>query len=340
MSTGPGNIGPSPANWPWFRKPENWIGIAVPALVGITIFFFWGIISPFVAMALHNLFLSIAFGALSLGMLYVLLSKELRVFVLNAYKMAMWRATVKLVTSDPLAYLRSKFEELKERLRTVNAGYGRVHGRREGLEGKIAEDKDKLVNLYREAKVAQQRNLTEEYAVLADQIKLLEGNIKDYENWLAVLQRLEQILDKIRQVCSYSMRTTKNRIDLAGERQNIANESHRDMLLAMQIIGAESNDQMAQEAFRAMRDDYEAKMGDIAAMTRDAAEVVTRFDMGRAVAIEDLDAKLAQLTQRADHLMLSAPGTIQGMNQPMPAVVASTSTQSAGSYLNLGGEKK
>lgn len=334
MSLSPEVTGQSPSNWPWYRKPEVWTGIIVPILLAVGGFWLWGLVGAFVVAALQNALLAAVLGAALVGFVAMLMSKEFRVGLVTAYRMFMWNLTMGLVKMDPLAYLRTKQKELQQREVNVRRGYGSIHGKREGLERHISEKEEERAELMQQAQIAQRKGLTEDYAVLADRIQLLDKNLVSYKNWLAVLQRLELILDKIRQVVSFSLRTTTNRIDAAEEAKKVADSSHRTMLEAMQIIGVEANDQMAAVAFRALRDDYEAKMGDIAAMTRDAADIVSSFDMGRAVAVEQLDAKLAALTSKADKLMLSAPGQIRTAAPVTPV----TAGVPSGSYITLGSD--
>lgn len=353
--SGPDLTGQSPNNWPWFKKPENWTGILIPTVVGLGIFALWGVIAPFVAMALQNLLVA----GLSLVGIFVLayvtiIDKSMREAAAMGYKMLMWNITTGLVKMDPLGYLRSKYKQLQEKFETAKRGIGRVSGKRQGLETTIAEKEDRLQKAYREAEVAKRKasearargdemlagKWDEDYAVLSDEIGMIEKNLADYRNWLEVMKKLEIILDKIRQVCSYSMRTTKNRIDMAEERAEVAKESHAAMLVAMEIIGVGSNDMLAAEAFRTLRDDFEAKMGEITAMTRDAQEVVSKFDLGRAVAMEDLDRKIELMKARAESLMLNGPAQrLTAASRPVVASAATPMMQRGQGYLTINDKK-
>lgn len=121
------------------RSPlvEKIIKYGIPIGIGIAIFWFWGTVSAFVAMATKNLFNTIVYGAPCVFVLgaFMLYPK----FWWMQYKNILHYMMSWFINMDPLSFMDRYVDILREKLANVNKTRIELKGRKVASERKIAQ---------------------------------------------------------------------------------------------------------------------------------------------------------------------------------------------------------
>ncbi len=237
---------------------------------------------PYIASLLENTVYALLFGALAVGLFYVLvIDGRLRNRLWLMYQLLMRALTYSIIRYDPVGVLRETQRMAKARIQRVSDAIDKVKGKmrilRETTEG-FRRDQKKLKD---EALWMQQHGKSQlEINSHAMKIGRLEESIG---RLAAAWQQIKGVADKLDHAYETLSVMDSNidfEIDIQEKEYAAANAAHEAWsALRSAFAGNTEMDQMRTATLAWMADDYNNKMGLIDSFVNDSEKYIATADM-------------------------------------------------------------
>ncbi|POR55075.1 hypothetical protein B0G62_102686 [Paraburkholderia eburnea] len=275
---------------------------------------------PYIANLLENTVYALLFGALAVGLFYVLvIDSTLRNRLWLIYQLLMRALTYSIIRYDPVGVLRETQKMAKARIQRVSDAIDKVKGKmrilRETTEG-FRRDQQKL----KEETLWMQQHGKSQLEINSHAMKI--GRLEESIGRLSTAyQQINGVADKLDH--AFETLTVMNsnidfEIDLQEKEYAAANAAHEAWsALRSAFAGNTGMDQMRVATLTYMADDYNNKMGQIDSFVNDSEKYIAAADMQNDMYAEKGLKLLEKLNSQTFDLDISP-------RLQTPAVVPST----------------
>jgi hypothetical protein len=290
------------------------------ALTGAAI---WGayLLLPIIVSILKNLTLTIIFGAILAGLVYVIRDKKIHAIVWNLYKMICRRTAQAVIEYDPVAIARNYIANLKERRTVVVSQIGSLKGSIKSVNTAMetAEDERKaslgvIVQAREvveggEARGSLTPDAAKQAAVLAARkAGRRESVVKTYTRVKEKLEILYRVLNRILQAIDFTIEDMTDEVDVQERTRAGVLAGYSAVQAAKEIINGDPDKlEMYDMAMQFMIDDAAEKTGEIEAFLQMSEGFLSSIDLQNMAFEEGALAQLEAWEQRMDTVLLPPP---------------------------------
>lgn len=307
----------------FWERPEGTTGKYILAVLGIgaagVLFFFWGIILPFVLATIQNTVMLLAWIGGLIALYFVATSWRTRmVFQLFArWITSFW------MTLDPIGILKNMIVQLKQRLEIIVKHVSTLAGVRRQLGDNIDENTRNIEKAKNEIKAAdamlaktndanQRLQIQFERQERIDQVADLGRDNKELISLLQLVDKLYNTLERMRMATSYYIKQRENKVKNAERKYKAVNSAFKAMTAAKGAFSGSSSEQaFYEETFQYLADDASMKLGAIDDFAQLTEQFLTSVDLTRGAANFEVLNQLEQASMRLLPASSMEPGLIE-----------------------------
>lgn len=300
----------------WSRKES------IPALlfwggVGIAVFWFWGIIVPFLlSAAIDTLHLMIVVGTI-VAIIYILTSKRMHYIGRSISRMI----TGWFVAIDPIGIRKTYIEETVKKKAELDSALNAIRGQRIQINGRLSGNQKAYVDsmkLLQGAKAASDDPRTSvDRKRMADRTLALESKHVDGLTSRMTIQksRIEKydfvvnVLSRYGEVCDDTIEELKQEVALQEQDREESQGFNKGMRAAFGILrGLGQDKEMDDMATDQLERDYSAKMGEVEGLLDLTKDVIAKADFDDEASLQSVQSKLDAFTSTNSGLALGRGG--------------------------------
>ncbi len=291
----------------FWGKPEGKATLLLLAGVGCVVFYFWGLIVPFVVATLANtLYAGILFGVIAL-LVFLLTNKQVRTMVWYLWRTFMRFMVGLVIQIDPIAILKSYIADLEDKARTLFNKISELAGAEEKLGAKIRkndEDADTELQTASKAKSMGKADAAQLHAMKAAGLKSMNEKLLPlYGN----MQRLHAFLDRAYKASDLVVRQAKIQVELKEAEYDAIKTGSKALRSAMSVFKGDPDKRaMFEQSIDYINDDMAKKVGEMKRIMEFSAEFIDNADIETGVSsdkgmalLDDYEKRLSIFTQPA-----------------------------------------
>lgn len=243
-----------------FKQTGGTFGLAIIA-IGVILLIFN--LPAILAWATNLLKLILVVGVIAL-ILFVATDSKIRLIVSTYYMLMIQKVIGQIVKIDPVSICRDKIRDMKRKISKIEEKMSKLNGVKIDLKAKIEEKKTDLNECLTRKQIAQRKGLTDAAIIEDRQSVRLADLCKDYIELEKSTSMWYDILSKISQKASFTVKDAENELDAKEEKYNIVKLSHSTFKSAMSIINGDP-DELAiyNQAFKCINEDIMNKIGEM-----------------------------------------------------------------------------
>lgn len=338
----------------FWDKPEGRTGKAILAFLGLgaagMLFFFWGVIVPFVLTTLQDTMMAAMYIVGLIALYFVATSKRTQIIF---QLFARW-ITSFFITLDPIGILKNMIVELKKRLEMVSKHIATLAGVRRQLDENIADNKNKIEEAKGKAKFCdqamaketdllkkQQLGFTKQENI--DQIADLTRDTRELEALRSQVDKLYTILQRMAMALKYYINQRQNKVANAEKKYKAVTSAFKAMTAAKGALSPNATEaSIYEETFQYLADDAAMKVGMIDDFAQLTEQYLTDIDVTRGAAniqvleqLEQASMKLLPASTSAEPVFLETNPNMVHKLEPVPV---SGTAKSGGDYDKMFGQ--
>jgi hypothetical protein len=276
--------------------------------IGVAIFFFWGIIAPFVVATLANTLLTALYAGLLL--LLALVVSNRRVHTLLSYMgRSAFRAVASFVVeTDPIGILESHVEDARENLGKMDTHIKRLNGeisKTQRIIDKNASEADRNLGMVKQASKGAKNDVNRETAILsARQAGRLQQSNVTLGQMLKRIKILYTVLTKVRSNLNVMVQDMASEIVVKRQEYEAINAAFSAYASAMKVVnGDASQRELYEMAMRHLDDNYAQKAGAIEEFVQSSAGFLNGLDLQNGMFEENALKMLEDMEKRSMALL-------------------------------------
>lgn len=289
----------------------------------------WGAytLMPYIANLLENTVYAIVFGLIAVGLIYAfVIDGTLRNRMWLMYKLMMRALTYSIIKYDPIGVLRETQLNAKKRLRTVDEARTDVKGQvaiiRQTIEGIKADEKKYMSEIEwmksNGKPAADIQNSAARLGKLSEAEARLTKSFNLTSNFYDQLTRAYKALQTIDSNIDFEIDIREREYKAV----NASNSAWRAVKSAFN--GSEQFDELRNDTFAFLAEDYAQKLGEIESFMDDASKFIESNDIQQAIYAGDGMKMMESLNSRNLDIVQSV-NVIQ--NQPVSLPVSNNGSQ-------------
>lgn len=294
-----------PGKKSFWQRPEGRTGLVINALVIFAIFWFWGLIVPFVLATVTNtLFLALYLLAL-FALLYVLFDPNFRRFVWYLYRSIMRWITGMVVDIDPIGVLKTYIEKLREKKQDLESAMADIRGQRMRLQKSLAENEKGYANSMRTMAAAEsqkndpdsdkQRRALRMIQLEGKQVVRLQDLLTKQKQHMQRYDYVIDVLTRYSEICDDTILDMDRDIKYRQMDRDQSRGFAKAMRASMSILrGMPDEKEMYDMSIESLEKDYAAKIGEVESILDLTKNVVSAADFNDAASMQHASELLAK----------------------------------------------
>lgn len=297
-------------------------------IVGLSIFGALGYgaykIMPFLANLMENTFYTIAFGALSVALFYILvIDGTLRSRLWLSYKLLMRAATYSIIAFDPVGVLRELQKKAKQRIEDIATNRNAVNGQVKQVDATVASLQQDEKNLINRLEIQRKQG--------ADELEV-RSNLSKLGKVRAAILRMQKAQTQVQGFYTQLNRALKAlqmidsdidfEINIQEREYKAVNATHAAWKAVRAAFkGSDEIDSLRADTLAYMAEDYGNKLGAIESFMDDSKAFIDGVDLQQMMYAEDglkvlegLNSYDLNVVQSKPALSQSVPNVFQPMN--------------------------
>lgn len=307
---------PETNNKDWWKRPENRTTVIFFALVGFALFWFWGLIVPFLLTALIDTFHMVIVGGALIVTYLLFTSKKIRYI---AKLINRW-ITGWFVAIDPIGIRKNHIEETEKKKRELEDSTGEIRGLRLKLQKRMADNNAayaQSMKMLQTAKATLNANPTVERMRQSQRVLASESKHSDGLEALIVKQKAHMdhydmvlnVLVRYGEVCDDFILDLKREVDLQQQDLEESKGFAKGMKAAFGIFRGSGVDfEMDEMAREQIEQQYSQRMGEVENFLNLTKDVITKADFNDEASLNDVQAKLDKWTGQNSQMPIGKPG--------------------------------
>ena len=249
---------------PFWSKPEGKASLLVLIGAGAVVFYYWGLILPFLIMTLQNtLYFGFLCGVVGL-IVFLLGNRQFRTLIFYLWRTFMrWLAGL-IIQIDPIAILKTYIEDLKAKREEMNRKIDELAGAKEKLGRKIDENTAKAETLLQQAAKAKSMNMQAEASLKAMEAGGLQTMNEKLLPLFGNMQKLLEFLERAYKAADFTIRQAEIEVQLKEAEYDAIKTGHRALRSAMSVFKGDPDKRaMFEQSLEFMQDDMARKVGEM-----------------------------------------------------------------------------
>jgi hypothetical protein len=226
---------------PWEKPGGTLAKITLVGLIGLAGFALYKYL-PFLISLTENLItLAALVGVLAL-IAFLVMNDKSRNFFKNLYFVIMRKLTGLIVEIDPIAIVKGKIKEMKNRLVKIDEGISKMRGLHVKNERALETNKRDLEESLKKLKILQQQGKTEEGGLLQRHIAQLDESVKKRTLNFEKSKQMIDILSKVKKSAEIKVKYTEEEIKLKEEDYELMKANHKALSSIKSLINPQTDD--------------------------------------------------------------------------------------------------
>ncbi|NCS92452.1 MAG: hypothetical protein GW761_01475 [Leptospira sp.] len=264
----------------FWKKPEGVTGALFMGSIFFGVGYLLYIGLPILNQILSNLWYTIFSLAGLSALVYIVLDPKFRTAIWYLYKQLMKFLTGLVINLDPIKNLEIYIDHLKQ---TMNEMDSKIQGLREQLQkigNKITKNAEEMENELRKAKSAKDQGNAKITALSANQAARLVDSNKRLGELKERLDKLYNLLFRIRENSDYVLQDTINEVNLQKDEYLAYKEGHSALKAGMKILKGDPDKLEIYEAsLQLLADNVSQKIGEINYYMDISTDVMNTIDI-------------------------------------------------------------
>lgn len=317
-----------------WSKPEGKATLLILAGLGCVLFYYWGLILPFLIMTLQNtLYFGFLCGILGL-LVFLLTNKQIRTMVWYLWKTLMRGLAGLIIEINPIAILKTYIRDLEDKQEELSQKITELAGAEEKLGQKIQKNQDESEEHLRMAAKAKEMGKMEAAQLHAMKAGGLQGMNEKLGPLFGNMQKLHGFLDKAFKAADFIVKQSKIQVELKEAEYEAIQTSSKALRSAMSVFkGDPDKKAMFEQSLEYIQDDMAKKVAEMKRIMEISTEFIDNADIESGVNYDKGMALLDEYMNNPKLSLLSAtPELADGSITTVESVSASRVKVTKGSH--------
>ncbi len=268
----------------FWGKPEGKATLLLLVGAGCVVFYFWGLILPFLIMTLKNsLYFGFLLGVLAL-LLFLITNKNIRTMVWYLYKTIMRKLAGIIIEIDPIAILKSYIQDLKEKREEMSSKINDLAGAKEKLNRKIQENQAKAQHLLELGAKAKNMGLAADASLKAMEAGGLNSMNEKLMPLFLNMEKLLDFLERAFKAADFTIKQGEIQVQLKEAEYDAIKSGHKALRSAMSVFkGDPDKRQMFEQSMEFLQDDMAKKVGEMKRIMDLSTDFINNADIEAGV---------------------------------------------------------
>lgn len=320
-----------------WSKPEGKATLLVLAGLGSVLFYYWGVILPFLIMTVQNsLYFGFLCGVVAL-LVFLLTNKQIRTMVWYLWKTLMRGLAGLIIEINPIAILKSYIRELEDKQEELSQKITELAGAEEKLGQKIQKNHDESEDHLRMAAKAKEMGKMEAAQLHAMKAGGLQSMNEKLGPLFGNMQKLHDFLDKAYKAADFVVKQSKIQVELKEAEYDAIQTSSKALRSAMSVFkGDPDKKAMFEQSLEYIQDDMAKKVAEMKRIMEISTEFIDNADIESGV---NYDKGMALLDDYINGPKLSLLSTTPELSdgpiasaKPAPVSVLKTKSSSSSDW--------
>lgn len=308
-------------------KFSSYFTPAVLVVAGVALFWFWGLIVPFVLMVLADTLYAILFGLAIAAIIFVLINPQWRALFGYLYKSLMRMMVSTVVMLDPIGVMKGYRDDAKKTNAELGDQANKYDGQIEALAGEIERNEAERIRCLQTMKQAEKHpDARDAFQLAANQAgRLLDAN-KDLQKQLDASRNFQKTIDRMRRAANFMEKDLDNRIVVESRKRKLMQASYGIFKSFKKLMKDGSTErEMFDMALEANIEEYDTKMGEIKSFVKDSEGFLQGVDLQNGVYVGSAKEQMDEWDKKSHDLLVRVDPNIPTTMPPAAAQAVSIS---------------
>jgi hypothetical protein len=267
-----------------WSKPEGKATLLVGAGAACVLFYYWGVILPFLIMTLQNtLYFGFLLGIVGL-LVFLFTNRQFRTMIWYLWKTLMRGLAGLIIQIDPIAILKTYIGDLEDKQEEMSGKITELAGSKEKLWSKIQKNNEEADDLLRKAAKAKEMGKLD-----AAQLNAMKaGGLKSMNEKLLPLhvnmQKLHEFLEKAYKASDFVIKQARIQVELKETEYDAIKSSSAALRSAMTIFKGDPDKRaMFEQSLEYIQDDMAKKVAEMKRIVDLSTEFIDNADIESGV---------------------------------------------------------
>jgi len=226
---------------PWEKPGGTLAKITLVAMIAGAGYALYKFLPDLIALTQNLLTLTALVGVLAL-IFFLIMNDTSRNFFKNLYFVIMRKLTGLIVEIDPIAIVKGKIKDMKNRLVKIEEGITKMRGIHVKNEKALEANKRDLEESLKKLQILQKQNKMEESGLLQRHISQLDESVKKRTLNFEKSKQMIDILTKVKKSAEIKVKYTEEEIKLKEEDYELMKANHKALSSIKSLINPQTDD--------------------------------------------------------------------------------------------------
>ncbi|MBQ5404719.1 MAG: hypothetical protein IIU11_10205 [Bacteroidales bacterium] len=226
---------------PWEKPGGTLAKVTLVAMIAGAGYALYKFLPNLIALTQNLLTLTALVGVLAL-IFFLIMNDTSRNFFKNLYFVIMRKLTGLIVEIDPIAIVKGKIKDMKNRLVKIEEGITKMRGLHVKNEKALEANKRDLEESLKKLQILQKQNKMEESGLLQRHISQLDESVKKRTLNFEKSKQMIDILTKVKKSAEIKVKYTEEEIKLKEEDYELMKANHKALSSIKSLINPQTDD--------------------------------------------------------------------------------------------------
>lgn len=226
---------------PWEKPGGTLAKVTLVAMIAGAGYALYKFLPDLIALTQNLLTLTALVGVLAL-IFFLIMNDTSRNFFKNLYFVIMRKLTGLIVEIDPIAIVKGKIKDMKNRLVKIEEGITKMRGIHVKNEKALEANKRDLEESLKKLQILQKQNKMEESGLLQRHISQLDESVKKRTLNFEKSKQMIDILTKVKKSAEIKVKYTEEEIKLKEEDYELMKANHKALSSIKSLINPQTDD--------------------------------------------------------------------------------------------------
>jgi len=226
---------------PWEKPGGTLAKVMLVAMIAGAGYALYKFLPDLIALTQNLLTLTALVGVLAL-IFFLIMNDTSRNFFKNLYFVIMRKLTGLIVEIDPIAIVKGKIKDMKNRLVKIEEGITKMRGLHVKNEKALEANKRDLEESLKKLQILQKQNKMEESGLLQRHISQLDESVKKRTLNFEKSKQMIDILTKVKKSAEIKVKYTEEEIKLKEEDYELMKANHKALSSIKSLINPQTDD--------------------------------------------------------------------------------------------------
>ena len=226
---------------PWEKPGGTLAKVTLVAMIGAAGYALYKFLPDLIALTQNLLTLTALVGVLAL-IFFLIMNDTSRNFFKNLYFLIMRKLTGLIVEIDPIAIVKGKIKDMKNRLVKIEEGITKMRGVHIKNEKALESNKRDLEESLKKLQILQKQNKMEESGLLQRHISQLDESVRKRTQNFEKSKQMIDILTKVKKSAEMKVKYTEEEIKLKEEDYELMKANHKALNSIKSLINPQTDE--------------------------------------------------------------------------------------------------